>query len=209
MSLQTKTEFGYIYIRQHESYLPYNACKLGKTTNIPERDIQYATGEIKRGIFSDVWVVPKKHTNCIENLLHYQFNKYNIKFDAGIEYYDKIIITMIDSYLSSLSIDYKKLSTEQIKELVKPNRKKIILKQLKDELLRLATQRNKYNKRDYQENIINNANQYFLEHNKGMLCLPCGVGKTLISLFVAGRCAAHSFEITSVGIGGISVNGLR
>lgn len=187
MSLQTNTEFGYIYIRQHESYLPYNACKLGKTTNIPERDIQYATGEIKRGIFSDVWVVPKKHTNCIENLLHYQFNKYNIKIDAGIEYYDKIVINMIDPYLSSLSIEYKKLSTEQINELVKPNRKKIILKRLKDELLRLATQRNKYNKRDYQENIINKACQYFSEHNKGMLCLPCGVGKTLISLWIAEK----------------------
>ena len=41
--------YGYIYIRNHPSYHDLNACKLGKTTNIPDRDTQYATGEIKRG----------------------------------------------------------------------------------------------------------------------------------------------------------------
>ena len=41
----------YIYVRNHSSYDEYEGCKLGKTNNIPERDIQYATGEIKRGSF--------------------------------------------------------------------------------------------------------------------------------------------------------------
>ena len=45
-------EIGYIYIREHESYEKYNACKVGKTLNIPERDSLYITGEIKRGIFT-------------------------------------------------------------------------------------------------------------------------------------------------------------
>jgi hypothetical protein len=38
---------GYIYVRNHPSY--EDACKMGKSNNIPERDTQYATGEIKRG----------------------------------------------------------------------------------------------------------------------------------------------------------------
>ena len=50
--------YGYIYVRFHESYEKYNACKLGKTQNIPDRDTQYATGEIKRGYFEAVFEVP-------------------------------------------------------------------------------------------------------------------------------------------------------
>ena len=42
---------GYIYIRRNDWYNKYNACKLGKTLNIPERNSQYITGEIEREIF--------------------------------------------------------------------------------------------------------------------------------------------------------------
>ena len=31
------------------------SCKLGKTENIPDRDTQYATGEIRRGWFEPVF----------------------------------------------------------------------------------------------------------------------------------------------------------
>lgn len=40
-------QFGYIYLRSHESYDKYNAYKLGKATNMIERDSVYATGEIE------------------------------------------------------------------------------------------------------------------------------------------------------------------
>lgn len=42
-------QHGYIYIRTHPSYDIENACKVGKTKNIPERENTYATGEIRRG----------------------------------------------------------------------------------------------------------------------------------------------------------------
>lgn len=48
------TKIGYIYTRNHPSYDVDDACKMGKALNIPERDSQYATGEIKRGYFSAV-----------------------------------------------------------------------------------------------------------------------------------------------------------
>ena len=35
-------KFGYIYVRRHESYDKYNAIKLGKTINIPDRDYESA-----------------------------------------------------------------------------------------------------------------------------------------------------------------------
>jgi hypothetical protein len=45
----------YLYIRYHESYKKYNAVKLGITTCIGSRDSSYATGEIKRGQFINVY----------------------------------------------------------------------------------------------------------------------------------------------------------
>ena len=70
---------GYVYIRQHPSY--EDACKLGKTNNIPDRDSQYATGEIKRGVFETVFKVPEPIV--IERLLQIEFKPYNIKHNAG------------------------------------------------------------------------------------------------------------------------------
>jgi len=51
-----KQTIGHIYIRNHPSY--DDACKMGKASNIPERDSIYATGEIKRGYFEAVFEVP-------------------------------------------------------------------------------------------------------------------------------------------------------
>jgi hypothetical protein len=91
------SNYGFIYIRCHQSYDLYNACKLGITTNIPERDSHYATGEVKRGYFISVYKI--KNIRLIERLLQYEFIKYNIKYDGGIEFYDKKIIDLIEPYL--------------------------------------------------------------------------------------------------------------
>ena len=66
----------YIYIRNHPSYDIDDACKMGKSNNIPERDTQYATGEIKRGHFEEVFEVPNaKH---IERLLQNKFRELSV-----------------------------------------------------------------------------------------------------------------------------------
>ena len=41
-----------------------------------------------------------------------------------------------------------------------------------------------YKPRDYQTDIIDKATEYFQLNEKGLLIIPCGVGKTLISLWV-------------------------
>ena len=46
------TNNGYIYIRYHTSY--ESLCKLGKTGNLIEMDVVYATGEPIRGTFESV-----------------------------------------------------------------------------------------------------------------------------------------------------------
>jgi len=101
------SNYGYIYIRNHKSYDIYNVCKLGKTISIPERDIQYATGEVQRGYFEVAYEVSIKKLGIIERLLQYKFSEYNIKYDAGTEFYDKKIIDLIEKYLIELKITYK------------------------------------------------------------------------------------------------------
>ena len=74
---------GYIYIRNHPSYDVDDACKMGKANNIPERDTQYATGEIKRGYFETVFEVPIEKLGIIERLLQNEFRELNIMLELN------------------------------------------------------------------------------------------------------------------------------
>lgn len=80
---------GYIYVRTHSYYDMYNACKLGKTINILERDAIYGTGGIERGYFETIFEVYDNQTDIIERLLQNEFYNLNIKYNAGTEFYDK------------------------------------------------------------------------------------------------------------------------
>ena len=86
---------GYIYVRTHESYDIHDACKIGITNNIPERDSTYTTGEIKRGQFVLVFEVPIQITSIIERLLQNEFKKEQILDDGGTEFFNKNIMNQI------------------------------------------------------------------------------------------------------------------
>ena len=154
----------YIYIRSHSSYDEHNAYKLGKTNNIPERDSQFATGEIIRGKFILVLEVFIKYI-CIEKLLKEQFIDFNIKFDGGTEFYDKRVINLIEPFLIKKGLEYKKLSEEEISDLVRCNREK---------------KYNCFQERDYQKEIINFSKNELLINNSIYIELPTGGGKSFI-----------------------------
>jgi len=160
---------------------------MGKTNNIPERDSLYATGEIKRGWFEVVFAVPNEKMGIVERLLQYEFRDFNIKYDAGIEFYDRKIITLIEPYLITLGIEYKKLSKQEINDLVRCNRIKHLVNKIniKSFIHTLKSKKNiSYIRRNYQSDIIEKSVKYFQHHDKGVLSLICGVGKTLISLWI-------------------------
>jgi len=181
----------YIYIRMHEAYNLCDACKLGHTNNIPERDSTYATGEIKRGTFTDVFQILSTKYNSvhIERLLQTKFKKYNIIFDAGKEFYKKDIIEQIEPILTKLNIEYKRLTYYEIKKLTRFNRVidnlKILFEKIKKTSLLTPLIQISYSPRDYQQIIIDKAFTYFTNNDKGLLVLTCGIGKTLISLWIA------------------------
>jgi superfamily II DNA or RNA helicase len=167
-------QHGYIYIRTHPSYDIENACKVGKTKNIPERENTYATGEIRRGKFSQVFEVPFENMDEIERSIQEEFRELNIYYGAGTEFYNKSIITLIQPYLIHLGIKYRELSEKEISDLVRSDRERnspLVL----------------YKPRVDQSAIIEKAVAYFQENERGLLIIPCGGGKTLISLWITQR----------------------
>ena len=109
---------GYIYIRTNNNWDKYNVCKLSHTDNLHKMDVQYANdSEFIRGRFVLVFEVYNIYINHIKQRL--PFHKYNIRRDGGHDFYDKKIITLIESQLSKCGFPYKKLSEQEIINLVK------------------------------------------------------------------------------------------
>ena len=192
----------YIYIRTHESYELYDACKLGKANNIPERDSQYATGEIKRGQFESVFEVCCKQVLFIERILQAEFCELNLKYDSGTEFFNKKIISLIEPYLIKVGIKYRKLSVQEVSNLVRFNRVRKIIKKIdiKDLIKQLKTSKTGkqivlYTPRNDQSIIINDSVGYFEKNSKGILVLMCGVGKTLISLWITQQLNSNTILI--------------
>lgn len=193
---------GYIYIRNHPSYDLDDACKMGKANNIPERDTQYATGEIKRGYFEAVFEVPIEKMGIIERLLQNEFRELNIKYDGGTEFYNKKIITLIEPYLIALGIQFSKLSKQEISDLVRCNRVRKTIKKINIQSLIHILKSKRTNKqivsyipRNDQTIIIGKSVIHFKQYDKGMLVLMCGVGKTLISLWITQELNSNTILI--------------
>ena len=175
---------------------------MGKANNIPERDTQYATGEIKRGYFEAVFEVPIEKMGIVERLLQNEFRELNVKYDAGTEFYNKKIITLIEPYLITIGIKYKKLSKQEISDLVRCNRVRKTFNKINIQSLIHILKSNRTNKqivsyipRNDQTIIIGKSVIHFQQYDKGMLVLMCGVGKTLISLWITQELNSNTILI--------------
>jgi len=77
--------YGYIYLRRHESYDIYGVYKLGKTKNIPDRDSIYKTGECENGEFILVLKMESHIDDYVEKILHKGF--YNLRLKKNKEFF--------------------------------------------------------------------------------------------------------------------------
>ena len=187
---------GYIYTRFHESYEKYNACKLGETINIPNRDSLYATGEIKRGYFDNVYEVPYESRKDIETILQNEFKQWHIKIDGGKEFFNIKIISLIEQCLIKYKIEYKKLTSKEIRQLIRCYRiQKIMKKKNIKSLINFLKISKSVVPRHDQTIIIEKTVAHFQQYNKGILVLMCGVGKTLISLWVSQKMGTNTILI--------------
>jgi predicted helicase len=163
---------GYIYVRTHESYDKFNAYKLGKTNNIPNRESNYITCEIIKGKFIVVVEVDYDLLDDIEIKLKNYFTllDYHIYHNGGTEFFKKKIIDKISPFLDSNIIKYKLLTENEINELIRNTTNNKIEKSI-------------IKPREDQEIIINNLFFHLQTNDKALLILMCGIGKTLISLW--------------------------
>ena len=188
------SEFGYIYLREHESYDKYNCYKMGKASNIPERENVYVTGEIKRGKFILVIEVDKNEMDNIELKLKDYFHDINVYIDGGNEFFEKKILEKIPAYLLNNNFNYKILGDIEIGKLQREYREKnAIDKCIQDKYNNINNKLEQNNliitKKPfpYQIEIIDISHKYFLNNNKGILVIPCGTGKTLISIWITQK----------------------
>jgi len=198
---------GYIYIRTNEYWDLYNAFKLGKTLSIPDREQTYITSEVKRGFYVMVIEIDLIILDNIEKQLQIYFNKLNlhIKFNAGIEFYKKEVINFIIPYLDTNNIKYTILSKDEIDGLIRKiriydNSKNNIsddesIEYIEKQIENIELNNKIYKPRNYQEIIINKSYEYFQNNKKGLLIIPCGVGKTLISLWITQKLNSNTILI--------------
>ena len=188
---------GFIYVRNHKCYQhqccsDVKPCKLGRTNNIPERDSVYSTNEIERGYFDPVYEMDSSKVVIVEKMLQNEFKDYNIKVDAGQEFFDQKIKNLIENYLNLINIVYKKLDKEEIDNLIRMYRLKKILSKYAKKIIENFRSRKEnntvlYKPRDYQLDIITKSLDHYKINDKGFLVLTCGVGKTLLSLWISEK----------------------
>jgi superfamily II DNA or RNA helicase len=188
----------------------HNVYKLGRTQNIPERNSTYTTGEFIKGYFILVLQMTTHNDNYVEKLLHKEFK--HLRKER--EFFDCTIKYVIRSYLISKNINCIELNSQAIVKLSREYRLKKILPNvhiyihLINTIKKIFIKRfylnylnkeppitEKYSPRDYQIEIIEKAYTHYIAYDKGLLVLICGIGKTLISLFIAKEVNAQSIII--------------
>ena len=186
-------EKGYFYIRTNSYWNSEseNYYKTGITQNIKNRQCPYITTEKTRGKFIKVieFPVDKKKLKMYDDLIKLRFNNLNIRDNGGTEFYNKDIINLIEGFLNSIGVEYKVLTDDEIDKL---NRFIYLKNVLSKNIIfkRYLRNRNKcfnlhYLKPfDYEQDVLNIIENFYQNNNIGKLLWACGLGKTLMSLFI-------------------------
>lgn len=181
----------YLYGRFNEWWDIYNAFKLGKSRNIPERDATYITSEIRRGKFVFVLEVDDIILDELEQDLMVYFNEYNVYIDGGKEFFKKEIIGLIFEYLDDNNIEYYKLTEEEISNLTRKLRyiidflikiRDLKIINIQNTLYNFKNNFKEYcnNLRDYQIRIKRNSLIELDKNNRVYIELATGGGKSTI-----------------------------
>jgi superfamily II DNA or RNA helicase len=191
-------EKGYIYIRNHDSYNEFNVYKLGKASNLLERENGYITGEVKRGKFILVLEMDRNKIHFIEKILKNYFSMYHFYIDAGTELFKRDILEQVVPFLKEhTTLDFTILSESEIltlsrtkRNIVKPKAKTI-----------LTIYKKLYPKdiipSKHQQDILDTIEDFYTKNTIGKLLWACGLGKTLMSLLI---CKKLKFKTIVIGV---------
>jgi superfamily II DNA or RNA helicase len=192
---------GFFYIRENIYWNNplENYYKTGITQDIKNRECPYKTTEKTKGKFikvielhSQYNINSKQKLHNIDNLIKLRFKSLNIRDIGGTEFYNKDIINLIEGFLISIGVLYTVLTDHEVEDLERfiylrnvLTKNIIFQRYLKNKKL---YKNNSINKNllplDYQQEILDRINKFY-QHNKiGKLLWACGLGKTLMSLFI-------------------------
>jgi len=169
--------------------------KIGSTCNMKSRMKSYLTGHPDKVPVECYYHIknPELYT-CyqIDNMIKIKYDNYRIKGNGGIEFYEsnKVTQEVIEEYFNQNNIVWEKLfevidedpdiTSEDIDNLRYDVEQNIYYSKKKE----IVIDKKIKTPRDYQVDIIRKSIEYYLLNDKGMLILICGVGKTLISLWI-------------------------
>lgn len=186
---------GTIYLRDNVWFKQENVIKLGVSRYAKDRSNTYITGEVKRGEYICVIEIPLDKMKILDFCLKNYFKSYNIYYDGGTEFYDRCIIGLIEPYLSNMNIPYKVLSKEEIDFINRCERLKNdkniekIIETFKQFKINSITNENsrKIKPYTYQKNILDIIENFYSENDIGKIIWACGLGKTLLSIFIVEK----------------------
>lgn len=160
---------GYIYFRDNDWYKFENVIKLGVTSSFKDRNCTYITSEIVSGKYICIIEIPLAKIKMIDRNLKSYFEKYHIYKGGGTEFYNRCIINLIESYLIEVGINFRILTPEEI-ELINRNN--------------YETKNNLINPNEHQKNVLDNIKEFYSNNSIGKIIWSCGLGKTLLAIFI-------------------------
>ncbi len=216
---------GYIYLRDNAWYKSENTIKLGIASNIKDRAGTYVTGEIIRGEFIKVFEVQHENMRDVEFHLHKVLWNFRDCRGGGTEFFNRDIIEMVannipvpfrelsreeclqldrqsrnnNNHAESISDDSDTATLVDDTETLVDDTETLVddfdTMTLVDDFETFKEMEETLEPREFQKEIIEKCATHYSTHNKGLLILTCGVGKTLISLWVAQRLGSNKIAI--------------
>lgn len=178
---------GYLYIRNNEWYELKDVYKVGITKSIKDRNNSYITCEIIRGYFIKIFEfnVNEKQLYYIDNIIKNEFKYLNIYINGGTEFYQKSIINKIEEYFIKYKIKFNLVNENELNRI---NRIRNNNNNNNQKLINIINKYLKKNKeikpKNHQIDIINKIDNFYLNNNIGNLIWTCGLGKSLMSIFI-------------------------
>ncbi len=194
--------YGYIYVRDQRDYVINDVYKVGKTIHLLERNNTYKTGEVSKGFYLKIYRFGESVIDKIEKSLQIYLKKKDLYYptdNGGLEFFKRTCLPYIDKFFENIGVEYHQLTQSEMDEINWANKNyhnenseldeddDIYQYDSDDEDNKLSETLIKVMPRDDQLEIIEKSVEHFNLNKKGLLVLICGIGKTLISLWISER----------------------
>jgi hypothetical protein len=118
----SEIRYGYIYVRDNDSYKRDNVYKIGVTRNLFKRNNQYKTGEFTQSEYVYLIKIRFNELYVVDVKMKKLMIPYNIRDNAGTEFYHRNVMEDIVELIHSLNVEYEIIEdSEEINNEVKMN----------------------------------------------------------------------------------------